>query len=143
MGFYLIREGEVKRRYGISRWPAMLRLARAYGWKPAGTTIDEESGIILTGKWTGSYEAMAGELVSTEDASNLAAALERALTHFPRQDEEETLQYQLKNNLWRPPNEYESKALQWFIKDEEQTDFQAQSLVDFIAFCREGAFRID
>lgn len=142
MGYYLSRNRNVERRYGMSRWPAMLNLARAYGWQAMGTVLDEESGVKVEGKWSGIYEAMAHQLVCTEDAFNLADALQRALTHFPRDDGEETLRYQVENNLWRPPNEWEAKALHSFLKNEAEIELEEKMLLDFIGYCREGAFRI-
>ena len=82
MGFYLVRDKEVKRTYGIARWPKILQLARAYGWKPEGTTVDEESGIILPTKWNAGYKSMDGQLVSAEDASSFADALEKSAIAF-------------------------------------------------------------
>lgn len=142
MGFYLVRDGEVKRTYGIARWPKILQLARAYSWKPAGTTVDEESGIILPAKWDGGYDSMDGQLVSAEDADNFADALEKALSHFPRSNQEKTFEYQIKTNTWIPPNEYQRSALHYFLKDETFNEAHEGSLADLIRFCREGAFRI-
>lgn len=142
MGFYLKRDGEVKRTYGITRWPQILQLARAYGWKTAGTTVDEGSGIILPTKWDGGYDSMDGQLVSAEDAANFADALEKSLSHFSRLDNERTLQFQIKTNTWSPPNEYQRSALHYFVKDENMVDAHRGSLIDLIELCREGEFRI-
>ncbi len=142
MGFYLSRGEEVEKRYGISRWPAMINLARAFGWESAGTILDDESGVTPIGKWSGSYEDMAYQLVTAQDANNLADAIERALAYFPRQDQERTLAYQVKTNWWRPPNEYENKALRWFFKEPEAIEPEEKSLADFVDYCRKGAFRI-
>ena len=142
MGFYLRRGTQVERRYGLSQWPAILRLARAFGWKATGTTIDEQAGVTSTKKWSGSYEAMAHQWVSAQDANNLADAIERTLVYFPRQDEEKTLAYQVKTNRWGPPNKYEEEALRWFFKDAELIITHEMSLADFVAYCREGAFEI-
>ena len=147
MGFYLVRDGEVKKRYGTRQWPDLLALARAYGWQAAGTTLDEVSGLMLTGKWSGTYTGMDGQLVSSEDASNLADALERALVHFPRQDAEQTLDYQIKTHLWRPATLDEARALRTYLGDDEPSLVREamgeSALTGLITFCREGGFRID
>ena len=126
MGFYLVREDEVIKRYGMRQWPAIIRLVRAYKWKP---------------KQSGNYDTMSGQLVSTEDANSMADALERALVHFPNVEAELKLELQVKTGLWRPPNESEEKELQLFL--EHKTSFgDNRILIDLIEFCREGEFRI-
>src|SRR5439155_9949269 len=64
------------------RWPKLLRLAQAYGWRPRGTTLPEDS----DGSWDRNYTSNDGQVVSSEDAAALADALEAALPHIPDHD---------------------------------------------------------
>jgi hypothetical protein len=57
-------------------WAAVLSCAEEYGWKPAGTQPPRR---VKAAEWEGSYDTNDGQLVSTEDASNLASALQSAL----------------------------------------------------------------
>lgn len=68
-------------------WAEMLLLARHLGWNPAGTLPSElwndpeygAKGAI----WPGAYNTNDMQIVDTQDALNLAAALERGLDDIP------------------------------------------------------------
>lgn len=61
------------------QWGSILRLARAYGWEPAGT----EAPPGWRGKpWTGLYEPACEQRVPAEDARQLSLSLSRALDMF-------------------------------------------------------------
>ncbi|MDQ3815407.1 MAG: hypothetical protein M3347_15930, partial [Armatimonadota bacterium] len=72
-----------------------------------------------------------------------ADAIERALTHFPRQNEEETIFYQHKTNFWKPPTPKQAGALRWFTEREDTREADEKALKEFVEFCRKGSFRID
>ena len=92
-----------------------LRLARGYGWKPAGTVepvIEEDvAGEKLRDtRWSGCYFVGEGQRVTEQDALGMADGLEKALTIIPAR-------------------EWLSRA-QW------------QDMQRFAGFCRKGSFRI-
>lgn len=65
-------------------WRQALELARAHGWRPAGTLAppvrwDGTRG----GPWQGDYDPPAGQEVSRADARSLAEALARAASADP------------------------------------------------------------
>ena len=86
-------------RWNIWGWPPILNLGTMYGWEPAGTTIQpltpeliQEHSIseeearrhnIHAVEWEGSYHGNDGAIVSAEDASKLADALEASLDDIP------------------------------------------------------------
>ena len=60
---------------GWSGWGGACQLGVLYGWRPAGTRLDEPG-------WTGGYFSNDAAQVTRDDALSLASALERAL-HDP------------------------------------------------------------
>jgi hypothetical protein len=56
-------------------WRSLLRVARVFGWQPAGTTRSDEN----EGDWDGSYFTNDLQGVTDEDAKAMARALFRAL----------------------------------------------------------------
>ncbi len=65
----------------VDAWAALLRLARAHGWTPAGTEPPRD----WTGDaWSGIYEPAAEQHVTDDDARALGAALARALERAAR-----------------------------------------------------------
>jgi hypothetical protein len=72
MGFDLSSDGGRDFRLNVSGWGAALRTAKANGWKPAGTVLDEEPG------WDGDYYTNDGQYVTAEDALAMAQALDAA-----------------------------------------------------------------
>ena len=69
-------------------WRSALELAEAHGWQPAGTEppIDPETGGELDRSWDGDYFSNGNQLVTGEDAADLARALERALPEMSSED---------------------------------------------------------
>jgi hypothetical protein len=59
-----------------SAWSFYLRLAEAYGWKPAGSLPPEG---VKADQWEGAYDTNDGQRVTKEDAVSMAAALDRVL----------------------------------------------------------------
>jgi hypothetical protein len=88
-------------RFSNNAWHAALQLAREHGWEPAGTevpevtahapdgtTVDEEATRMerqTYGDWDGDYFYNDGQIVTDEDARNIADALERALELVPEE----------------------------------------------------------
>ena len=72
-GFYRPLTGE---RFGTSLFDLhdTIKIAIAHGWKPLGTIHDDFD------NWNGSYLLDANQIVTHEDAIELAAALSKALT---------------------------------------------------------------
>ncbi len=70
MGYDLIARSKTSTpknfHLNISGWNTALRLAGAFGWKPLGTRLRRAA------KWDGTYFSNDGQLVSTDDANNLA-----------------------------------------------------------------------
>lgn len=58
-------------------WAVMLTRAETFGWQPAGTIAPKDwDG---TDEWTGRYDSSDGQLVTDEDAKNLAKHLHGAV----------------------------------------------------------------
>jgi hypothetical protein len=66
--------------FNYSRWESVLVLADLYGWLRKGTTLEDDV------NWSGTYYTNDGQVVSVEDANELANALERALPDVPREE---------------------------------------------------------
>jgi hypothetical protein len=63
-------------------WGFVLSIAEDYDWKPARTKAPRG---VKASKWKGGYDTNDGQTILTEDAANLADALQRALDdHFQR-----------------------------------------------------------
>jgi hypothetical protein len=120
------------------RWPKLLRLARAHGWEPKGTSQPPGEEVHFpNGRWDSTnYTSNDGQIVSADDAQALALALERALPHIP--DDDALAKYRLPNgNIEIAPNHPPAPDADWFSGAEPKTDVE-----QFIAFCRQGSFRI-
>ncbi|PZV04922.1 MAG: hypothetical protein DCF22_25085 [Leptolyngbya sp.] len=121
----------------VFSWGHMLCLARLYGWQPAGTVIDEaDLQDFPNGKWNGGYQSNDGQKVTTEDARNMADALEKALADIPDHD---ALEYkkELGGGILIAPNGPDVSALKWFSGNESK-----EYVRKFIAYCRAGEFKI-
>ena len=86
-------------RFSQRRWRAVLELAHEHGWEPAGTvppefTVYAPDGVTVDevrtraerqsyANWSGGYFTNDYQVVSDEDAANIAEALERALDDVP------------------------------------------------------------
>ena len=88
-------------RLGHTSWSQLLQLASEYGWQPAGTQenesllrsrleaggvpedeIDRKAALAML-EWDGDYWCNNYQIVTHEDAQNLAEALVRALEELP------------------------------------------------------------
>jgi hypothetical protein len=72
MGYDLV-SGERYFRWSIYNYGKILRFAIDYGWEPKGTVSSDDP------DWKGDYFGQSGQTVTSEDANNLADALDRAL----------------------------------------------------------------
>ncbi len=130
-------------------WKKILQLAGFYGWQPLGTRPPSmyRRPEHIPAYGSGSYFKREGESVSTEDASALALALEKALDDIP-------------DALHRP----EDDLPEWFSPMERAIieegieslllDFIARNpyeyfagsgkrhLIQFVKFCKLGSFLI-
>jgi hypothetical protein len=111
-------------RFSQGAWRAVLELAREHGWEPAGTkppewTVYAPDGVTVDevatraerrryANWDGGYFWNEYQVVSDEDAVNIADALERALDDVPDEGAEDAFliaaaQYQAaqRDELWQ------------------------------------------
>ncbi len=137
-------------------WTKALELARLYGWQPKGTRPPSHLNFHeLNADWHGTYLTNDGQLVKTEDAFLLAAALEKSLDHIadtnPQIDW--NLECSMEDDLpeWLSPDERAmiEEALQDGLLDmvgvnplEFFAGDEKRHLQEFIRFCRLGSFEI-
>jgi hypothetical protein len=144
------------RKFSRQFWAKALELARSYGWQPVGTRPSAEFDFCELGaSWGGTYLTNDGQIVKSEDACSLAAALERSLDDIPdtvQKTDWETGPW-LEDDLpeWLSPQEIEltEDELQDGLLDIMGTDprvffagGEKHHLVHFIKFCRLGSFEI-
>jgi hypothetical protein len=82
MGFDL-RRGKDVLSVGVHTWPRAYAFAIEGGWEPKGTLPPK----CLSGKeraaWQGWYDSGDGQFIAADDASNMAAALEKMVATLP------------------------------------------------------------
>jgi len=146
----------LRRKFSRQFWVKALELARLYGWQPLGTRPTPGLDFSKLGaEWQGIYMTNDGQIVSSEDAYALAAALERSLDDIPNVETETEWDFSLwlEDDLpeWLSPAERElveeelqeglldimgTHPLTFFAGDEKP------HLVQFIRFCRLGSFEL-
>ena len=145
MGMSLTGRGD--RHFGCNHftWGCFLELAYRYGWQPIGT--EAPAWEVLGADppihadypdWSGTYFSNDGQFVTDRDASNIAAALERALDDIPDHDamEDEEI-YICGTSGYDIQTAQDASPIEWFSG-------QGKTRVrDFIEFCRAGGFLID
>ncbi len=144
------------RKFSRQFWSKALDLAELYGWQPLGTQPPSVYDFHqLNAEWDGTYFTNDGQMIKAQDASSLAAALEKALEDIP--DANPRMDWNLKLWLeddlpeWLSPDERELiddglkdslldimgvNPLEYFAGDEKY------NLKRFIRFCRLGNFII-
>lgn len=147
---------EVCRTFSKQFWAKALELARLYGWQPKGTQPPASLNLYeLNTDWLGTYLTNDGQIVKTEDAYLLAAALEKALHYIadsnPKIKWDPDLWVEEDLPEWLSPEEREMMEeeledglldimdvhpLEFFAGDEKR------HLKAFIRFCRLGSFEI-
>jgi hypothetical protein len=157
MSYELINQStEVCRIFSRQFWTKALELARLYGWQSKGTCPPPGLNFYeLNADWHGTYLTNDGQMVKTEDAFLLAAALEKALDHIADMnpgikwdpelwveddlpewlspDERTLMEEELQDSLLDIMGVH---PLEFFAGDEKQ------HLREFIRFCRLGSFEI-
>lgn len=117
-------------------WGFVLYLAEEYDWRPAGTLAP--SGV-ATADWDGGYSTNDGQRVVAEDASEFAAALDRALADPKREEVERRVGDRLNQDV-----------RELFLRDgielpqEDDEDYRTADsfLQSLSAFARQGSFRV-
>jgi hypothetical protein len=135
MSFLLVSESGAETGWTHFAWPIVRRLAEDSGWLPHGTLppSDWEPKAEAIGAWDGRYTSNDGQLVTIQDASELAAALERAIvsTEF--------------EHRIRQLNRAGTEKLQPLgllsALDDDASSWR-KDIESFVTFCRKGAFRI-
>ena len=146
----------ISRTFSRQFWSKALALAELYGWQPMGTEPPSEHDFgEMNAEWDGTYLTNDGQIVKANDASSLAAALEKALDGIPNTK----THISLNTGFWM-----EADLPDWFSPEElgmvdnglenELLDFngmppleffagdEKDHLKQFIRFCRLGNFVI-
>jgi hypothetical protein len=111
--------------FSSSMWNRVLYLAGVYGWKPSGTLSPEDESLT---SWDGGYGVNEGQRVSEDDALAWAQALEKALPDI--------------SDEFQIPFPHVEKSGREILL-EELSGPNKEHLVQFIAFCKRGAFSIN
>jgi hypothetical protein len=157
MSYELISQSTILcRTFSRQFWAKALELGESYGWKPMGTRPPSHVDFFQIGaEWDGRYFTNDGQIVKSEDAFSLAAALERALGDIS--DTNPPMN-------WTSPISWEDDLPEWLspeeksiIEDELQDGLldiigtdpveyfageEKRHLKEFIRFCRLGSFEI-
>lgn len=154
-------------RFNFKTWPMLLTLAHIYGWQPLGLLPGGNHSYydlfpdLNPEYWEEDYCTNRGQVISTEDAAALANALESALNDIPDNDLEEDVdhestEYEQESKIVRT-NAFTTLLLAAALIETDLTinastfrDIltqyfsgpEKQGIVDFISFCRKGAFYI-
>jgi hypothetical protein len=82
MSIDLIRQPD-SLHFTVYVWGEILKLARLYGWQPAGTLPPEDCDADVGARWDGNYVLNGGQSVRPTDAWALGEALARSLSDLP------------------------------------------------------------
>ena len=134
----LVRQPE-RLGFTVFVWGEVLKFARLYGWKPAGTLPPEESDAEERAAWDGNYVTNSGQSVSPNDAWALGQALARGLPDLPEHyaPTDKTL-----------PGAIDGKPTRLVPVGAPISPIEALSgenraaVEELIAFCRHGGFEI-
>jgi hypothetical protein len=124
----------------LARWAA----STLGGWQPAGTS--PPVGWAADHPWAGEYEPPVGQVVSAEDATALAGALDRAtmamasLARMPAAEKEAALRESLSPGV---ADKVMPTIQKYGPGQNPARDFRTHvTLEEYAAFFREGAFRV-
>ena len=159
MGFLLVNVGtEVQFHFSIWAWRNVLALAKPYGWEPLGTESPKETYDGYSENvddWNGNYLLNGGQLVRSEDTKAMAEALEIALVDVCdfRKSEKREINDAIANDPTLKKlceafggqgscfeeifNQMASTSPLAFFRDGGK-----EKLMEFIEFCKKGAFVI-
>ena len=140
MSVYLINRNDDDLKFNNYTWAMILSLAKDYGWEPAGTVDPWNKDEPDAPDWSGSYITLGFQWVTSDDAVNIANALERAIENMD-------------NTSVIPPEDIAiAPDFRGVIKNMEQIALFPRSIVkgylykqileEFIQFCRRGSFCI-
>ena len=79
MSVYLINRNDDGLKFNNYTWAMILSLAKDYGWEPTGTVDPWKKDEPAASDWSGSYISLGFQWVTSDDAANIANALERAI----------------------------------------------------------------
>jgi hypothetical protein len=139
-------------------WSFMLRAARSQGWRPAGTLFNREKMVAIIMEvegisedearaqaaeyeqdWDGNYQTNDYQLVTPDDAVNLAASLEAALPDIPLHDAcpPGKLSCDLEGRIWAESRKWPPVSPLEGLSGPYRSD-----VLRFIPFAKDGAFEI-
>ena len=128
---YLLKNRQGELHVTTWHWRPLLRLAEKYGWEHPGTLRPFD--YPKDKEWNGNYWWNSGQIVTNEDAKNLAQALEKSLTHVP--DKNTGLS-----------EGYKPEEIEAFLAQEPETIFSGtghkEFIEDLIEFFKKGSFEI-
>ena len=145
MGYDLQNEKGNTFRWNVWGYSPVLSLAEVYGWKPKGTVLNNwESGEIET-DWDGKYFSNDGQVVTAEDASNMASALLKALEDIPdevgvKDTPEDPLEGNLKDVVKMIDEMHETMLSDDCLKEKFSGKDKKQYVKKFIDFLHEGSY---
>jgi hypothetical protein len=134
-------------RFSIREWPVCLKLAKAFGWEPLGTIdpLNHTSPEL----WSGNdYTSNAWQLVTMEDAKQMASALRRAIKATEVDDpdpssEQRAVLGQIADGhgilVFRDFGDFERSV---YAALSGSGSVSLSRLREFIEFCEAGPFRI-
>jgi hypothetical protein len=119
-------------------WVKLLRLAKASGWQPMGTTRPPENEADFPGgRWdSNNYTTNDGQIISAKDARGLADALEAAFSQISDDDVMAKFR-QPDGGIEIAPDAPSAPDADWFSGSVNKAN-----VAKFVEFCRQGAFRI-
>jgi hypothetical protein len=82
MGFDLHR-GDDFLSIGLHTWTRAYAFAIEGGWEPKGTLPPKRLSKMERAAWQGTYDSNDGQFIAADDASNMAAALEKMVSALP------------------------------------------------------------
>ena len=137
MGYDLTSESGDTLRFNGAGWALLLNVAEAYGWQPLGSLPPTD----CSGDWDGTYDANEGQIVSREDAKNLADALTQAQNDPDRTAREKQISAEINKELMQVEIELFGEEA---INPDEYPEIvcDAATLERFITFLRKGSFTI-
>ncbi len=159
MGTFLVSvDTEASLHFSIWAWRNVLALAKQYGWEPLGTeslreTYDGYS--VNVDDWNGNYLLNGGQLVRSEDTKAMAEALEIALADVC--DSWEPEKREINDAIANDPTLKKlceasggqgscfQKTFNQMARTSPLSFFRhagREKLIEFIDFCKKGAFVI-
>jgi len=124
-------------------WAKILSLAKYYGWKPTGTVDPWWKDEPDAPDWCGCYTSNDGQWVTSDDALNMANALDRATEDMDGTSKKDSNEIAIDEDF--KFGVLAMKKLESLLGPDARPckgDIDKQMLKDFIRFCRKGSFCI-